>query len=64
MKKQIKKWGQSLLISFTEEEQEIYGINENDVFDVELCKVRKEGFTKQDLNKAFEETGALFGVDQ
>lgn len=64
MKKIIKTYGNTLVITFDSEEQKIYNINAGDVFDVELSKVRKPNFTKQDLNAAYEETGAHFGVSE
>ena len=34
MKKKIKKWGRSLVISFDEEEQKIYNIKEGTILDL------------------------------
>lgn len=34
MKKQMKKWGESLLVTFTEEDQKIYGMKEGSVIDL------------------------------
>lgn len=41
MKKQIKKIGGSIGITFSKEEKEIYTIQEGDIFDVELMKLNK-----------------------
>lgn len=43
MIKQIKRWGNSLIISFTPKEREAEEMNEGDYFDVELCKLKKGG---------------------
>jgi|AntAceMinimDraft_18_1070375.scaffolds.fasta_scaffold20314_3 antitoxin component of MazEF toxin-antitoxin module len=45
MRKKIKKWGNSLVIVFTKEEQEIFGLVEGDIINLEemiFQKVKKE----------------------
>ena len=42
MKKQIKKIGNSRGITFSKEEQEVYDIKVNDVFDIEMTKEKKQ----------------------
>ncbi|KKM90145.1 hypothetical protein LCGC14_1241430 [marine sediment metagenome] len=51
MKKQIKKWGRSLVISFDEEEQRVYEIKEGSILDLTDMvilnrEVRKNGNKK------------------
>lgn len=41
MKKRIKKWGNSLVILFSKEETKIYNLNENDILDIEIVKVKE-----------------------
>lgn len=41
MKKIIKAYGNTLVITFTREEQEVYDISEGDIFDVELSPLEK-----------------------
>ncbi len=41
MKKIIKKWGDSLIISLTSEDARIYNLKKGDVVDIEIAKVRK-----------------------
>ncbi len=42
MKKQIKKIGNSRGITFSKEEQKVYDIKVNDVFDIEMTKEKKQ----------------------
>jgi hypothetical protein len=43
MKKQIKRWGKSLIISFDEEEQEIYNLKEGTIIDLrDMVVVKNE----------------------
>ncbi len=35
MKKRLKKYGNTLIINFTKEEQKMYGLVEGDIIDVE-----------------------------
>lgn len=46
MIKQIKRWGNSLIISFTPVEREVYDLSEGDFFDVEVCKLKKNQIKK------------------
>jgi antitoxin component of MazEF toxin-antitoxin module len=39
MKKQIKQYGNSLVIKITAEDQEIYGLEAGDIIDIELVKI-------------------------
>jgi antitoxin component of MazEF toxin-antitoxin module len=39
MKKQIKQYGNSLVIKITAEDQEIYDLEAGDIVDIELIKV-------------------------
>ena len=42
MKKIIKRWSDSNVISFTSEELEVYGIAVGDIIDIEICKNNKK----------------------
>lgn len=44
MKKIIKKWGSSFIISLTPEEMKIYKFKESEVIDVELAKIKNEKY--------------------
>ncbi len=46
MKKQIRKWGESLVISFDSEDQKLYGIEEGDIADLSDMRIIKEGEQK------------------
>lgn len=52
MRKQIKRYGNSLIINFTVEDQVNYNIIEGQVYDVELCLVNKQKESKGLGNKA------------
>jgi len=41
MKKRIKKWGDSLVIVFTKEEKELYGLIEGDIIELEEMLFQK-----------------------
>jgi len=44
MKKQIKKWGESLIVSFDKEDQEVYGITAQSILDLsDMSVINKEG---------------------
>lgn len=52
MRKQIKKYGNSLVIVFTKEEQELYGIKEGDKIDLDfLEQSQKENEKEKTQNK-------------
>lgn len=38
----MRKWGESVIISFDKEEQKVYGIVEGKIFDVDLKAVKME----------------------
>ena len=38
MKKKIKKYGDSFVITFSREEREIYNLDEGDIIDVQIVK--------------------------
>lgn len=40
MKKKVKKVGQSIAITFTKEEQEIYNIKVGATYDIEIVKLK------------------------
>jgi antitoxin component of MazEF toxin-antitoxin module len=42
MKKKIKKWGNSLVIVFTKEDEEVYGLVEGDVINIEDMLIQKK----------------------
>lgn len=42
MKKMIKKYGNTLVISFFKEEVQMYDLHEHDVVDVEICKLKEK----------------------
>jgi len=35
MKKRIKKWGNSLVVVFTSEDEKIFGLQEGDIIDID-----------------------------
>jgi len=41
MRKKVKKWGDSLVITFTSQECEIYGIVEGDVIELDDMLIEK-----------------------
>ena len=41
MRKTIKKWGDSLVISFTKEETQMYELGEGDVLDIDDILLKK-----------------------
>ena len=41
MKKRIKKWGDSLVIVFTKEDIDLYGIKEDDIIDIGELNVKE-----------------------
>jgi len=41
MKKKVKKYGHTLVIQFNSQEQEIYKINEGNIYDITLEEVKK-----------------------
>jgi len=43
MQKILKKWGSSLGILFNREDVKINELNEGDIIDIELCKVKTQG---------------------
>lgn len=48
MKKQLKEWGNSLVITFSPEEQRIYGLKEGDIIDLDDFLVDNGGKKKHD----------------
>lgn len=42
MKKRLKKYGNTLIINFTKEEQELYGLIEGDVINLDDMVVQKK----------------------
>jgi hypothetical protein len=46
MKKIIKKWGDSLVIGFTLDDMEAYGIKEGDVIEIDDEELKKAGGMK------------------
>ncbi|MEK6935971.1 MAG: hypothetical protein AABW67_04220 [Nanoarchaeota archaeon] len=42
MKKQLKKWGNNLVLSFTIEEEKLYGLKEGDVIELDDMLFEKE----------------------
>jgi len=50
MKKQIKKWGESLIVSFDKEDQEVYGITAQSILDLsDMSVINKEGQACEDI---------------
>ncbi len=48
MRKQIKKWGESLIISFDKEDQKVYNIEHGDFLDISDMVVIKSEDTKNE----------------
>lgn len=42
MRKQIKKYGNSLVIKITAEDQEVYELEEGDVIEMEIVKLKED----------------------
>ena len=47
MKKKIKKYGNGLVIHFTKEEVELYGLREGDVIELDDMFIQKQNKKKQ-----------------
>ena len=47
MKKQLKEWGNSLVITFSPEEQRIYGLKEGDIIDLDDMFLVDKGSKKR-----------------
>jgi hypothetical protein len=43
MKKALKRWGNNLVLVFTKEEEEIYGLVEKDIIDLDDMLIQKGG---------------------
>lgn len=59
MKKRVKKYGNSLIITFDAEDQAIYGIVEGDVIDIGDMIIQKKEEKKHDKNIS----GSIEGKD-
>ena len=42
MKKKLKKWGNNLVVVFTKEDEQVYGLKEGDTIDIEDMLVEKK----------------------
>jgi len=47
MKKKLKRWGNNLVVVFTKEDEEIYGIIEGDIIELDDMIVQKKGGKKK-----------------
>lgn len=43
MIKQLKRWGNNLVITFTKEEEELYGLTEKDKINIDDMLIQKGG---------------------
>jgi antitoxin component of MazEF toxin-antitoxin module len=42
MKKEIKKYGNAYVIKLDAEDRKIYNLDEGDIVDIEICKVKEK----------------------
>lgn len=47
LRKKVKRWGNNLVIVFTQEDEEVYGLTEGDVIDIsDMLKQKKKEVRK------------------
>ena len=42
LRKPLKKWGNSLVLSFSKDEKKVYGLKLGDIIDVEIINLKKK----------------------